>query len=216
MLAATTVVVSARTCGCAAACAGPPGQQRLVQPLDRLLAHAAGELDQRGRMRHLTTQGDAAEPLPADRVGDLTAQQLIAQPVAELQEHQPQVGVDRDRRTTDDRVEVDPEGLDEHRVVQQPVDLGQLGRQSERLGGQDRLPCDRWELVVRSTPPPIRQPQGIERSLSPFDHPSNSSKPPEHNGQAPPSRRLLQGEVIRHGPVDRLHRVRRDYDPQQR
>jgi hypothetical protein len=115
-------------------------QQGLVQLSDHRLAHPAGQLDQGGRVRHSATQGDAAEPLPADRVGDLAAQQLIAQPVAELQEHQPQVGIDRDRGTADDRVEVDPERLDEHRVVQQPVHHGQLGGQPDRLGGQDRLP----------------------------------------------------------------------------
>jgi hypothetical protein len=69
-------------------------------------------------MWHPPAQGDAAKPLPGDRVGDLAAQQLIAQPVAELQEHHPQVGLDRDRRAADDRVEVGAEWLPEHRVVQ--------------------------------------------------------------------------------------------------
>jgi hypothetical protein len=115
-------------------------QQRLVQRLDGLLAHPAGELDQGGRMGHPAAQGNAAEPLPADRVGHLAAQQLVTEPIAELQEHQPQVGLDRDRRSADDWVEVGPEGLDEHRVVQQPVHPGQLGGQPERLAGRDRLP----------------------------------------------------------------------------
>ena len=64
---------------------GRPAKQRLVQSVDGLLAHAAGQLDQSGRMRHLATEGNAAEPLPGDRVGDLTAQQLIAKPMAMLE-----------------------------------------------------------------------------------------------------------------------------------
>jgi hypothetical protein len=115
-------------------------KQRLVQPLDGLLAQPAGELDQGGRMGHPAAQWDAAEPLPGDRVGDLPAQQLIAQPEAVLAEHQPQVGVDRDRGPAAPGIEVGPERLDERRVVQQPVHSGQLGGQPERLGGQDCLP----------------------------------------------------------------------------
>jgi hypothetical protein len=57
-----------------------------------------GDLLRGGRMRHPGPQRDPAEPHPADRVGDLAAQRLIAQPVAVLQEHHPQVGLDRDRR----------------------------------------------------------------------------------------------------------------------
>src|SRR5215203_5650440 len=52
-----------------------------------------------------------------DRVGDLAAQQLIVEPVAVLEEHQPQVGIDRDRGPAARGIEVGPEGLDERRVV---------------------------------------------------------------------------------------------------
>jgi hypothetical protein len=69
-------------------------------------------------MGHLPAQGDAAKPLPGDRIGDLAAQQLIAQPIAELQEHHPQVGLDRDRRPTNDGIEVGPERFPERRVIQ--------------------------------------------------------------------------------------------------
>jgi hypothetical protein len=154
---------------------GRPGQQRLVQPVDGLLAHPAGELDQGGRMGHPAAQWDAAEPLPGDRVGDLAAQQLVAQLVAELQEHQPQVGLDRDRRTADDRVEVGPERLDERRVVQQPVHPGQLAGQPERLGGRIASHSEGWGLVVRSITLQSVVAQGIERILSPFSYPSNST-----------------------------------------
>jgi hypothetical protein len=119
---------------------GGLGQQRPVQLADRGLAHPAGQLDQGGRVRHLPTQRDVAKPLPGDRVGDLAAQQLIAQPIAELQEHHPQVGLDRDRRAADERVEVGTERLPERRVVQQGVHPGQLAGQAKQLTWQDRLP----------------------------------------------------------------------------
>jgi nucleotide-binding universal stress UspA family protein len=48
-------------------------------------------------MRHLPTQGDAAKPLPGDRIGELAAEELITEAAAELQEHDPQVGVQRHR-----------------------------------------------------------------------------------------------------------------------
>jgi hypothetical protein len=91
-------------------------------------------------MRHPPAQGDAAKPLPGDRIGDLAAQQLIAQPVAELQEHHPQVGLDRDRRATNDGVEVGPERFPERRVVQQGIHPGQLDGQPEDGGRHDRFP----------------------------------------------------------------------------
>ena len=103
---------------------GGLGQQGLVELVDHGGADPAGELDQGGRMRHLPAQRDAAKPLPGDRVGDLAAQQLVAQPVAELQEHHPQVGLDRDRRAADDRVEVGSERFPEHWGVQQGVHSG--------------------------------------------------------------------------------------------
>ena len=39
-----------------------------------------------------------------------------------LQEHEPEVGLDRDRGTTEQGVEVGPERLEEGLVVEQPVD----------------------------------------------------------------------------------------------
>jgi hypothetical protein len=47
--------------------------------------NGAGQLHQRRRMRHLTIERDPAEPPPADRIGHLPAQALVAQPVAELE-----------------------------------------------------------------------------------------------------------------------------------
>jgi hypothetical protein len=119
---------------------GRGGQQRLVQGRDRLLVQAAGQLDQGGRMRYLAAQRDTAKPLPADRILDLAADQLVAKPIAELQEHDPQVGVQRDRRAADARVEVTGQRGQERRGIQQLVDPGQLGGQSQAGVGQDRLP----------------------------------------------------------------------------
>ena len=56
----------------------------------RYLAAAGRDLHQRRRVRHPATQRDPTEPLPTDRVGHFPAQRLKAQPVAVLQEHQPQ------------------------------------------------------------------------------------------------------------------------------
>jgi hypothetical protein len=91
-------------------------------------------------MRDRHTEGDPAETLPGDRVGDLPAQRLEAEPVAVLQEHQPQVRLDRHRRQPEHRMEVQPERLEEGRVVQQPVDVLQLVRQPEAHLGEDRFP----------------------------------------------------------------------------
>ena len=100
-------------------------------------------------MGNSAAKGDAAEPLPGDGVGDLTAQQLVAEPVAVLEEHQPQVGVDRDRGPVARGIEVSPEGLDERRVVQQPVRGDQLGGSPSASAGKIASQRLAWGLVVR-------------------------------------------------------------------
>ena len=115
---------------------GCPGQQRLVQPLYRGAAAPGGQLHQRRRMRHLPIQRDPAKSPPADRVADLGAQALIAQPVAELQEHQPQVALRRRGRTPQHRVKVLRKRREEHRVIQQRIDPAQLSWQAHRLRRQ--------------------------------------------------------------------------------
>jgi hypothetical protein len=87
--------------------------------------------------------------LPGNRIGHLTTQQLIAQAVAELQKHQPQVGCHRNRRATDPSIEIRSERREEHRIIQQPIHPTQLGRQHQQLGRQDRIPQRR--LVVYSS-----------------------------------------------------------------
>ena len=96
-------------------------------------------------MRHLGIQRDPAEPPPGDRVADLGAQALLAQPVPELQEHQPQVAFDRlafDRRGRPPEygVEVRRERREERRVIQERIHPRQLLRQPQQLRRQQRLP----------------------------------------------------------------------------
>ena len=58
----------------------------------------------RGRVRHRLDPAPAELP-PGDRVRHLPAQRLEPQPVAELKEHQPQIGLHRRRGPADPRVE---------------------------------------------------------------------------------------------------------------
>jgi len=110
---------------------GGLGQQGLVERLDHLAPTSGGDLHEGGRVRHLPVDADAAEQSPRDRVGHLGTHRLVPQPVAKLQEHQPQVRLDRGRRPPEDRVEVWAERGEERLVVQQRVHPGQLGRQPE-------------------------------------------------------------------------------------
>jgi hypothetical protein len=115
-------------------------QQRVVQLRNRLGSTAGGDLHERRRVRHRHPERDPTEALPGDRVRDLTAQRLEAQAIAELQEHEPQVGLDRHRGPAEERVEVLSIGGEEHRVVEQAVDRLKLGGEPEAHLGQDGLP----------------------------------------------------------------------------
>ncbi len=114
---------------------GGLGQKRLVEPVHRRRPAARRELHQRGRMRHRPVQRDAAKPPPGDRVGHLPAQRLIAQPVAKLQKHQPQIGLHWRRRPPYPRIEERHERGEERRVVQQRIDASQLLGQPLQLFG---------------------------------------------------------------------------------
>ncbi len=115
-------------------------QQSLVQPLDRGRTAPGGQLHQRRRVRHRLIDADPAELPPGDRVRHLPAQRLEPQPVAELEEHHPQIGFHRRRRPTDPRVEERRERGEEPRIVQQSVHPGQLDRQPPQFIRQDRFP----------------------------------------------------------------------------
>jgi hypothetical protein len=68
------------------------------------------------------------------------AQALVAELVAVLEVQQPQQGVDRHRRAAQPPVKQRPPRRDEPLVVQEGIDLGQLGRQPLGLLGQQQLP----------------------------------------------------------------------------
>ncbi len=180
-------VVSARTLSVRSSLAVVRlGQQRFVQPGDRVVPATGGDLHQRGRMRHPGTKRNPAKSLPGNRIGHLPAQRLIAQPVAELQKHQPQIGLHRNRRTTDPGIEIRRERREEHRIIQQHIHPAQLGRQHQQLGRQDRIPQRR--LVVYSTK------HDVLESFSPRvrgHHPSSATFKP------PATPRLFQVEVAK-------------------
>jgi len=71
--------------------------------------------------------GIPAEPTPAQRVRNLTAQRLVPELVAVLEIQQPQQCLRRNRRPSQPDAEQLRQG-DEPLVVQVRIDLGQLGR----------------------------------------------------------------------------------------
>jgi hypothetical protein len=140
-MSASMTVVSTRSPAAAQQLAGRQlGQQRGVELAEHLWAGAPDELAQRGRVRDGLIQGDAAEPPPGYRVGDLPAQRLVAELVAVLQVQQPQQGGDRNRRAAQPPVKQRPPRGDEALVVQVGVDPGELNGQPLGLLGQQQLP----------------------------------------------------------------------------
>jgi hypothetical protein len=122
------------------------GQEFLVQRGDRLLAAAGGELHQCRRVRQPAVDVDAAEPPPRDRVGHLGAQRLVAEAVAVLEEHQPQIRLHRDRRAAHPGGEMRDEWREKPFVVQPGVDPFQLGGQPQADLRQYRLPQRRLHV----------------------------------------------------------------------
>jgi hypothetical protein len=125
------------------------GQQRLIQPVYRRRPTPGGQLHQRGRMRHLPIQRNPAKPPPGDRIAHLPTQRLIAQPVAKLQKHQPQIALHRCRWPTHPWIEERHKRCEERRIVQQRVHPRQLFGQPQQLVRQHRLP--QRALIAYST-----------------------------------------------------------------
>jgi hypothetical protein len=98
---------------------------------------------------HQPLQWDPTEPPPGDRVADLPTQRLIPQPVAELEEHHPQIGLHRRRRPTDPRIEERRERLEEALIVQQGINPSQLLREPQQIRRQDRL--EQRQLIAYRT-----------------------------------------------------------------
>jgi len=101
-----------------------------------------------------------------NRIGHLPAQHLIAQPVAELQEHQPQVGLHRDRRATDAGIEIRCKRREEHRIIQQRIHASQLSGNTNNSDGKIASHNVGWSLTVLSTMASIPPSQGFEAILS--------------------------------------------------
>jgi hypothetical protein len=100
-------------------------------------------------MRNLAIQRDPAKPPPGDRIGYLPAQAFVAQPVAKLQKHHPQIRLHRRRWPTHPRIEERHKRCKERGVIQQRIHPSQLARQHLKLSGQDRLP-QTWLITYRS------------------------------------------------------------------
>ena len=139
LMSASTTVVSTRTRRRRPRRVVGRGEQFPVQRLDQLGTAAAGQLADRRLVGHRRLEPDPAEPPPTDRVGHLDTQPLIAQPVAVLQEHQPQIGLDRDRRPPSAGIEERPKRNEEPPVIEQHVDLGELARQHPHPRRQQQL-----------------------------------------------------------------------------
>src|SRR5262249_33553394 len=100
---------------------------------------------------------DPTEAPPSERVGDLLAERLVAEPVAVLEVHQPQIRLDRDRRTSA------PRG--------QP----RAKRRKETANRRGSRPPSRAPPATRATPPatptPTSTPRPTARTASP--HPQH-------------------------------------------
>ncbi len=114
--------------------------QGLVQRLDRRRSAPGRDLHQRRGMRNPSTQRDPTEPLPADRVSHLSTQRFIAEPIPGLEEHQPQIGLDRDRWSTQCRVEMGSERLEETHIIEQRIHPSELRRHHQHPRPQQGLP----------------------------------------------------------------------------
>jgi hypothetical protein len=97
---AGTTVVSAATGRCAAPSPGPPwpATPRSARRSRPLRSGSSTSSTSSGAWPPV--QRDPAEPPPGDRIGDLPAHRLVAKAVPELEEHEPQVGLHRRRRST--------------------------------------------------------------------------------------------------------------------
>ena len=91
-------------------------------------------------MRNRHSEWDPTKALPGDGIGHFAAERLEAQPIAVLQEHEPQVGLDGHRRTPEHLVEVGSERLEELGIVEQIVDSLELGGHSQTHLGKECFP----------------------------------------------------------------------------
>ena len=167
-------------------------------------------------MRHGVGDADPTEPPPGEGVGDLATKGLEAQAITEAQEHHAQVRLHRDRGPADLGVEELLEGLEEHRVVEQDVDLRKPRREAQEFGREDCLPQgalrvyfgaqQRWLQSLRKGGWSHRC-FIWSRSRAPSDH--------ERAGHAQFSDRLFQVEVVKRLPLQMYHEVEAFNQPEE-
>ena len=73
----------------------------------------------------------------------MTSAHSVSKPVPEPQKLKPQVGLDRDRRPAELRIEVGAERFEEHRVDQETVDRGKPRRKAPKLVWEQCFPQTR-------------------------------------------------------------------------
>src|ERR1043166_4724820 len=100
--------------------------QVLVKPGNPIFAESMVEFDQSGRIGHFFHQRKMAEISPWKSLPHFSFSLLVAQPPAKLQIHHPQIDPYRGSRTPQRRIENLFEGLQQFRIAQMLVDLGQL------------------------------------------------------------------------------------------
>ncbi len=115
-------------------------EQRLVQLVGGLVPAAGGDLHERGGVGHGIGDPDATEAPPGDGISDLGTQRLEAEPTPAAEDHQPQLGLHRGSRPTDLRIEERCERLEEHRIVEQTINLLEPRWKAAELGREECLP----------------------------------------------------------------------------
>jgi hypothetical protein len=128
----------------------------------------------------------SGKPPPRDRATDPGAPTLTAQPVTELQNHQPPVALHRSGRPPQHRVQVRHERPEERRVTQYRAHPGKIIRQPQQLRPKTGLP-PRGPLA-----------HGLEHdALDPLQHKEPRPSFP-HQALSPADARILHDEVIKH------------------
>jgi hypothetical protein len=111
-----------------------------VQGFQGPLAVFVRQLDERRGFRDPLLVADPAETPPRNGIRHFLHEGFIAQLVAELEIHQPQIRGHRHRRAAARLVEFLDEGLHEARVAEEFIHAGQLLREFSKVFGQDAVP----------------------------------------------------------------------------
>ena len=105
-----------------------------------LVAEFVRELDERRGIGDFLLIADAAEPPPSNRVGHLGDKGFVAELVAELEVHQPQIRRDRHTGPSLGLVESRQERLHEPLVLKQDINAGQFLGQRTQFFGKEAVP----------------------------------------------------------------------------